>query len=169
MTSDIGRRNLIGKGLPAAGAVALLGTALAPGRASAEEAGTGLRLHPLVGTWTTVTTIEGSTRPPEEGMFAYNADGILSGTDASRVTGFGTWKATGPASFAVEYRHYVIQNDAIGGTVVVTMTGTVTSATSFTESGEAKLVAPDGTVILTHKAKSVGTRFGFAPPRIGRA
>lgn len=162
MAHDIGRREMIRKGLPTVGAAALLAIPLAAGRAAAEETDD-LRTHPVVGTWMAQVTIVGSDYPPEEGMFSYGGDGLISGTDASRVTGFGTWRPTGARTFTLEYRHYVVTNDEIAGIVVVTMDGTVASSTQFTESGEAKFIDPNGNVVLTHEAKAVGTRFGFAP------
>jgi hypothetical protein len=162
MAHDIGRREMIRKGLPAAGAAALLATPLTAGRAAAEQTGDP-RTHPIVGTWMAQVTIVGSDFPPEEGMFSYGGDGLMSGTDVSRVTGFGTWRPTGARTFTLEYRHYVVTNDQAAGIVVVTMTGTVTSSTAFTESGEAKFIDPNGNVVLTHEANAVGTRFGFAP------
>lgn len=163
MTHDIGRRQMIRRGLPAAGAAALLATPLTAARASAEKAQDSSLIHPIVGTWMAQVTIVGSGDPPEEGMFSYGADGIMSGTDASRVTGFGTWRPTGASSFTLVYRHYVVTNDQVAGIVVVTMNGTVTSSTEWTESGEAKFLDPSGNVVLTHEATAIGTRFGFAP------
>ncbi|WP_131736983.1 hypothetical protein [Actinomadura roseirufa] len=166
MRDDPGRREMLRRGgrwLPAAGATALLAPALTPDRAEAGTTGT----HPLTGTWMTEVTVAGSGRPPEKGMFSFGRDGLVSGTDASRVTGFGTWKATGARTFAIVYRHYVVSNDEIGGIVVVEMTGTVTSSTAFTETGTAKFVDPGGTVVLTHEATATGTRFGFGPWELG--
>ncbi|MGP4026294.1 hypothetical protein [Actinomadura sp. 3N407] len=163
---NVDRREMLRKGgrwLPAAGATALLASAVAPDRANAQTR----HAHPLTGTWLTEVIVTGSDRPPEKGMFSFGQDGMVSGTDASKVTGFGTWRATGARTFEIEYRHYVIADGQIGGMVVVAMTGTVTSATRLEESGTAQFLDPAGDVVLTHEATASGTRFGFPPWRLG--
>jgi hypothetical protein len=165
MARDIGRRQLVGKVLPAAGAAGLLTAALTPGRADAQDTAGVVYAHPVVGAWMTEVTVPGSPRPPEKGIFSYGGDGIISGTDASKVTGFGTWRPTGSRTFTAEYRHFVISDDQITGLVVVTLTGNVPSRDKFTEIGEGKLLDLDGNVVLSHGFNATATRFGHGPAR----
>ncbi|MFA1548294.1 hypothetical protein [Actinomadura chokoriensis] len=171
MGEGMGRRELIGKGgalVPAAGAAALLAAALAPEPASAD--GTVRAPIPLPGTWAvTVTIPDLPDFPPEPGLFAFGRDGLLTGTGgASKVVGFGTWKATGAATFAVDYRHFVISDDGkVTGTVRVAQTGTLASPDKLTMAGEAAQVDNDGNVVVTFRATSVGERYGFGPAGLG--
>lgn len=170
MATEIGRRELIGKGgrlVPAAGAGALLAAALAPGRASADTAAH--RGFALPGTWSiTIANLDVPDYPPEPGLFAFSRDGLLIGTGASRIVGFGTWKATGAAAFTVDYRHFVISDAGkVTGTVQVQQQGTLLSPTKVELTGQASQVDLDGNVVVTFRARSTGTRYGFGPADLG--
>ncbi|MDL4774126.1 MULTISPECIES: hypothetical protein [Thermomonosporaceae] len=171
MSEGMGRRELIGKGgalVPAAGAAALLAAALTPEPASADTpARAGI---PLPGTWAiTVTITDLPGVPPEPGLFAFGRDGLLTGTGgASKVVGFGTWKATGATTFAVDYRHFVISDDGVvTGTVRVEQTGRLASPDRLTMTGKAAQVDNDGNVVVTLTATSAGERYGFGPAGLG--
>ncbi|MFA1538371.1 hypothetical protein [Actinomadura monticuli] len=172
MGEGMGRRELFGRGgrlVPAVGAAALLPAALAPDAAAADTE-TRVRI-PLPGTWAvTVTITDLPDFPPEPGLFAFGADGLLTGTGgASKIVGFGTWTATGAATFAVDYRHYVISDDGkVTGTVRVKQAGTLLSPDKLTMTGEAAQVDNDGNVIVTLHASSKGERYGFGPADLGR-
>jgi hypothetical protein len=163
--SSVSRRVALG-GVGAAAAVAGLSRV---GAVRAQESGSDLAAHPLVGAWrvTNDPAEPNSSEPAEPSYYVFHADGTALTSTAVAGVGVGVWRPTGErtADRSVWYvdldpdPNHLERGAATGSTSV-----TVAEAgTTFTETGTIQGKAIDGTVLFTIPSINIGTRLEVEP------
>lgn len=160
MSTELSRRVLLHGGAiaaPVGAAAVALSRAGASGPPTAASFG-------LVGTWSATITIPSDPSiPAEPGLFAFGADGLVSGVSDGNVAGFGTWQPTGHNTFAIDFRHFITDSSgAITGTVRVTQQGVLNSPAQFTADGPAEVYDLNGTLEGSNESHTVAARYGFS-------
>jgi hypothetical protein len=164
-TSSVSRRRALGGVGAAAAAVGL--NRVNPVRA--QDVGSELSAHPLVGAWrvTNDPAEPNSSEPAEPSYYVFHADGTALTSTAVAGVGVGVWRPTGErtADRSVWYvdldpdPNHLERGAATGSTSV-----TVTEAgTTFTETGTIQGKAIDGTVLFTFPSINIGTRLEVEP------
>jgi hypothetical protein len=164
-TSSVSRRFALG-GVGAAAAFAGLNRV---SNVRAQDAGSELSAHPLVGAWrvTSDPTEPNASGPVDPSFYVFHADGIaLTSTPVAGV-GVGVWRPTGErtADRSVSYvdldpdPNHLEHGEATGSTSVTVDE----SGTSFTETGTIQGKAIDGTVLFTIPSINIGTRLEVEP------
>ena len=164
-TSSVSRRFALG-GVGAAAAVAGLNR-VNPVRA--QEGGSAMAAHPLVGVWqvTNDPAEPNSSEPAEPSYYVFHADGTALTSTAVAGVGVGVWRPTGErtADRSVWYvdldpdpNH--LERGAATGSTSVTV---AESGTTFTETGTIQGKAIDGTVLFTIPSINIGTRLEVEP------
>ena len=164
-SSHVNRRAALG-GVGAAAAVAGLNCV---STVRAQESGSDLAGHALVGAWrvTNDPAEPNSSEPAEPSYYVFQADGTALTSTAVAGVGVGVWRPTGErtADRSVWYvdldpdPNHLERGAATGSTSV-----TVAEAgTTFTETGTVQGKAIDGTVLFTIPSINIGTRLEVEP------
>jgi hypothetical protein len=164
-TSSMSRRLALG-GVGAAAAVMGLNRV---STVRAQESGSDLVAHPLVGAWrvTNDPAEPNSSEPAEPSYYVFHADGTALTSTAVAGVGVGVWRPTGErtADRSVWYvdldpdPNYLEHGEATGSTSVTVDE----SGTAFTETGTVQGKAIDGTVLFTIPSINIGTRLEVEP------
>lgn len=123
--------------------------------------------HNIVGTWQTVVTPRNCQNgdpvaPPFPGILTFNKGGTLSGTSATVAAAFGIWdRHHGADEFALAFVSLRFSPTGVFlGTQRVRQTATLNAAgNGFTSTGTVQVLDPNGVVVGSGCASSVGTRF----------
>lgn len=158
MRTDLDRRALLRRGgglAPLVGLGLLAGAAPAAAESGAQE---GLRV-PLLGTWAVEVTFEGLNRPPESGLFAFVADGVLLGTTTGAGhLSLGSWRLTS-RGFSFTFRHFMYDDsDTWIGEVRVQQSGTFTTS-SWQASGTGTAFDTEGNQLQVVQSATTATRY----------
>jgi len=164
-TPSVSRRFALG-GVGAAAAVAGLNRV---GAVRAQESGSELSAHPLVGAWRVANdpAEPNSSEPAEPSYYVFHADGTALTSTAVAGVGVGVWRPTGErtADRSVWYvdldpdpNH--LERGAATGSTSVTVDE---SGISFTETGTVQGKAIDGTVLFTIPSINIGTKLEVEP------
>src|SRR5829696_1215592 len=154
---SVSRRLALGGVGAAAAAVGL--QHMSPVRA--QESGSDMTAHPLVGAWRVTND------PAEPSYYVFHADGTALTSTAVAGVGVGVWRPTGErtADRSVWYvdldpnpNH--LEPGAATGSTSVTVDE---SGTTFTETGTVQGKAIDGTVLFTIPSINIGTRLEVEP------
>jgi hypothetical protein len=165
VTSSVSRRSALG-GVGAAAAVMGLNRI---SNVRAQDVGSELSAHPLVGAWrvTSDPNEPNSSDPADPSFYVFHADGTALTSTAVAGVGVGVWRPTGErtADRSVWYvdldpdPNHLERGAATGSTSV-----TVAEAgTTFTETGTIQGKAIDGTVLFTIPSINIGTRLEVEP------
>lgn len=121
----------------------------------------------IVGTWQTVVTPRNCQNgdpvaPPFPGILTFNKGGTLSGTSATVPAGFGIWdRQHGAGEFALAFVSLRFSPTGVFlGTQRVRQMAILNAAgNGFTSMGTVQVLDPNGVVVGSGCASSVGTRF----------
>ncbi|MFJ8490074.1 hypothetical protein ACIRBZ_17190 [Streptomyces sp. NPDC094038] len=108
----------------------------------------------LVGTWNTRLDDDGRAVP---GLVTFSADGgVVSVQANTRSVGLGTWRSTGPDTFAYEFRILAVNDEGEHvGHAHVTVEGEFVSASGWHGTGGAEFHDPQGTRLRGHSGSKV--------------
>jgi hypothetical protein len=164
-TSSVSRRSALG-GVGAAAAVMGLSRV---NNVRAQDVGSELSAHPLVGAWrvTSDPNEPNSSEPADPSYYVFHADGTALTSTAVAGVGVGVWRPTGgrTADRSVSYvdldpdPNHLEHGEATGSTSVTVDE----SGTAFTETGTVQGKAIDGTVLFTIPSINIGTRLEVEP------
>ncbi|MEV4471448.1 hypothetical protein [Nonomuraea sp. NPDC049504] len=159
MRTDLNRRSLLSRGgslAPLVGLGLLAGATPAAAETGAQES----RLLPLLGTWAVEVTFPSVNRPPEAGLFAFVADGVLvATTTGAGHLSLGSWRlASGGFSFSFRHFMYADDDGTWTGEVRIEQTGTFTSS-SWRATGTGTAFDTEGNQVAVVQSATTATRY----------
>ena len=135
----------------------------------AQESGSDITAHPLVGAWrvTNDPAEPNSSEPAEPSYYVFHADGTALTSTAVAGVGVGVWRPTGERTADRSVWYVDLDPDpnhlepgAATGSTSVTV---AESGATFTETGTIQGRAIDGTVLFTIPSIHIGTRMEVEP------